>query len=111
MFVISFDVRDRPVSIARVYSEPTLFDEPTRAVMNVTQSPAALVISKLLPADSGLYKCRADFRRSPTKHALWNLTVIGQCQTGSHSVKNYKQEKKIFLSSKKCKKVSILYIF
>ena len=54
-FVSSFDVRDRPLSIARIYSEPTLFDEPTRAVMNVTQSPAALVISKLLPADSGRF--------------------------------------------------------
>ena len=49
----SFDVRDRPMSIARVYSDQTLFDEPTRAVMNVTRSPASLTISKLIPADSG----------------------------------------------------------
>ena len=41
------------MSIARVYSDQTLFDEPTRAVMNVTTSPAALIISKLIPADSG----------------------------------------------------------
>ena len=51
--LFSFDVRDRPMSIARVYSDQTLFDEPTRAVMNVTRSPASLTISKLIPADSG----------------------------------------------------------
>ena len=48
-----FDVRDRPLSIARVYSDQTLFDEPTRAVMKVNQRPAALVISNLIPADEG----------------------------------------------------------
>ena len=41
------------MSIARVYSDQTLFDEPTRAVMNVTRTPASLLISKLIPADSG----------------------------------------------------------
>ena len=48
-----FDVRDRPLRIARVYSDQTLFDEPTRAVMKVNQKPAALVISNLIPADEG----------------------------------------------------------
>ena len=52
--LFGFDVRDRPMSIARVYSDQTLFDEPTRAVMNVTRDPASLLISKLIPADSGL---------------------------------------------------------
>jgi hypothetical protein len=74
--VYTFDVRDRPLSIARVYSDQTLFDEPTRAVMRVSSTPAALVISSLIPADQGLYKCRADFKKSPTKHFLLNLTVI-----------------------------------
>ena len=55
--LFSFDVRDRPMSIARVYSDQTLFDEPTRAVMNVTRSPASLTISKLIPADSGDTHC------------------------------------------------------
>ena len=32
---LSFDVRDRPVANAQVYSDQTLFDEPTRAVMKV----------------------------------------------------------------------------
>ena len=120
------------MSVARVYSDQTLFDEPTRASMNVSSSPAALVISKLIPADAGirttrhysknpvnptnknifnlhnetkckatwllditsshgtgLYKCRVDFKRSPTKHALWNLTVIGK-NYSSNIVHSYK---------------------
>ena len=52
-----FDVRDRPLSIARVYSDQTLFDEPTRAVMKVNPRPAALVISNLIPADEGDLFC------------------------------------------------------
>lgn len=55
-----FDVRERPLSIARVYADQTLFDEPTRAVMNVNIEPAALIISKLIPADEGNVSDRID---------------------------------------------------
>ncbi|XP_023339082.1 nephrin, partial [Eurytemora carolleeae] len=74
--VYTFDVRNRSPGSARHYSDRTLFDEPTRAVMRAVVEPSALVISNLIPGDQGVYKCRADFKRSPTKHNLLNLTVI-----------------------------------
>ena len=69
-----FDVRDRPMSIARVYSDQTLFDEPTRAVMNVTAQPAQLIISKLIPADSG----KSHSSRIAERRSDWSLKIRRQ---------------------------------
>ena len=63
-----------------MYSDQTLFDEPTRAVMNVTSDPATLVISQLIPADSGgetsinRYEIYYD-KRLPVRGGIKVLTV------------------------------------
>lgn len=39
---------------------------------------ARLVIQSLRPEDRGLYKCRTDFKKSPTKNYKRNLTILGK---------------------------------
>ena len=46
--------------------------------MRVDPRPAALVINNIIPGDEGVYKCRADFKKSPTKHYVVNVTIISE---------------------------------
>ncbi|KAK7595055.1 hypothetical protein V9T40_001488 [Parthenolecanium corni] len=46
----------------------------SRAFFNVDES--VLVIERVMEADSGQYKCRIDFEKSPTKNYVVNLSVI-----------------------------------
>jgi hypothetical protein len=39
---------------------------------------AILVLSLLRPEDEGVYKCRADFKRSPTKNNRMFLSILGE---------------------------------
>ncbi|XP_050738586.1 hemicentin-1-like [Eriocheir sinensis] len=48
----------------------------SRANLEVESSPALLRVSRLHLADSGLYKCRVDFKLQPTKTTRVNLTVV-----------------------------------
>ncbi|XP_069163229.1 protein turtle homolog A [Procambarus clarkii] len=48
----------------------------SRAVLEVTTSPALLRVSNLGLADQGLYTCRVDFKVQPTKTTRVNLTVV-----------------------------------
>ncbi|GLV36158.1 sidestep VIII [Carabus blaptoides fortunei] len=47
-----------------------------RAYMRVTPTDAKLTLDPVQADDEGTYRCRADFRRSPTKTSNVNLTVI-----------------------------------
>ena len=49
-----------------------------RVDFDVDASPSALVVNDIRPEDQGLYRCRVDFKKSPTKNARTNLTVISK---------------------------------
>ena len=40
---------------------------------------ARLVVETVLATDAGAYKCRTDFRRSPTRNQLVVLAVLSEC--------------------------------
>lgn len=75
----SFDVRDAKYEQQGSH----LVDEQKfgkRAYFQAkAQSLAALVVDNTTSADSGLYRCRVDFNKSPTRNARVQLRVIGKC--------------------------------
>lgn len=51
-----------------------------RAYFQAAARPAAaLIIDNTTNADSGLYRCRVDFHKSPTRNARVQLRVISKC--------------------------------
>lgn len=73
----SFDVRGRQFGQARLWSSPLAFGP--RAYFSSTSHPAQLKIDNVRLEDEGVYRCRVDFRNSPTRNLKINLTVIGKC--------------------------------
>lgn len=72
--IYSFDGRGRPVGQELVYSSSAAFG--TRAFFRTATTPAELVVDNLAVDDEGIYRCRVDFRNSPTRNVKVNLTVI-----------------------------------
>lgn len=74
VFVYSFDARTSDFD-ARSHR----FDRKTpgrRAYFQSSAIPAALVIDEAQDMDSGAYRCRVDFDRSPTRHYRIQLKII-----------------------------------
>lgn len=72
--IYSFDVRGRLYGQPKLWSSPGMFG--TRAFFRTATKPAQLLVDDLKVEDEGLYRCRVDFRNSPTRNAKINLTVI-----------------------------------
>ncbi|XP_029055786.1 neural cell adhesion molecule 2 isoform X1 [Osmia lignaria lignaria] len=73
--IYSFDVRGRrQFHNARLWSSPTALGP--RAFFFPVSNPAHLSIEKLESRDEGIYRCRVDFKNSPTRKQKTNLTVI-----------------------------------
>ncbi|VVD00646.1 unnamed protein product [Leptidea sinapis] len=56
------------------WSDPSTLG--ARASFRTSTMPALLVLTKIRPEDSGQYRCRVDFIKSPTKNTRLNLTVL-----------------------------------
>jgi len=74
--IYSVDARGRQIAQAKLWSDPYVFGE--RAVMRTDVKPAKLEIDPLESTDGGVYRCRVDFRNSPTKNQKINLAVVGE---------------------------------
>ncbi|KAK9497542.1 hypothetical protein O3M35_004243 [Rhynocoris fuscipes] len=70
----SFDVRGRNYGQAKLWSSPTAFGD--RAFFRTATETAQLRVDDLRLSDEGIYRCRVDFRNSPTRNSKINLTVI-----------------------------------
>ncbi|XP_059473579.1 hemicentin-2-like isoform X5 [Neocloeon triangulifer] len=70
----SFDVRGRPFNKAALWSDKNVFGN--RAYFATVTKPAHLTLTKVQLDDEGAYRCRVDFKNSPTRNFQINLTVI-----------------------------------
>ncbi|XP_060805155.1 synaptogenesis protein syg-2 [Amyelois transitella] len=72
--IYSFDVRGRSFNKALQWSDPGAFGP--RAYFATVARPAALSLSSVQLDDEGVYRCRVDFKNSPTRNFQIKLTVI-----------------------------------
>ncbi|CAG4932295.1 unnamed protein product [Parnassius apollo] len=72
--IYSFDVRGRSFSKALQWSDPGAFGP--RAYFATISRPASLTLSSVQLDDEGFYRCRVDFKNSPTRNFQIRLIVI-----------------------------------
>ena len=75
VFVYSFDVRGRAFTKALHWSDPRIFGP--RAYFVTISKPATLNLDSVQLDDEGIYRCRVDFKNSPSRSVQINLSVIG----------------------------------
>ncbi|KMQ92982.1 protein turtle a-like protein [Lasius niger] len=73
-YLTVFDVRGRAFNKALNWSDSTAVGP--RAYFVTVTKPAALSLEAVQLDDEGVYRCRVDFKNSPTKNFQVNLTVI-----------------------------------
>ncbi|CAH0596489.1 unnamed protein product [Chrysodeixis includens] len=70
----SFDVRGRSFNKALHWSDPLAFGR--RAYFVTMSRPSALTVDAVQLDDEGIYRCRVDFKNSPTRNFQIKLNVV-----------------------------------
>uniref|UniRef100_A0A2H1WVI8 SFRICE_023342 n=1 Tax=Spodoptera frugiperda TaxID=7108 RepID=A0A2H1WVI8_SPOFR len=82
--VPAFDVRGRSFNKALQWSDPLAFGP--RAYFATVARPAALTLDTVQLDDEGIYRCRVDFKNSPTRNFQIRLSVIDGSPDGTQSL-------------------------
>ncbi|KAF2880740.1 hypothetical protein ILUMI_25440 [Ignelater luminosus] len=72
--VIWFDSRDKPLEQGKHWADETVLGG--RAFFRYNDHPSKLTIDIVKESDGGIYQCRVDFLRTPTRNIKVNVTVI-----------------------------------
>ena len=75
--------RGRPPGSGKHWSAEPTFGFGSRANFRLSsggtkKGGTALVIKSVSLMDEGVYRCRVDYRNSPTRNMKLNLTVVGE---------------------------------
>lgn len=76
----SLDIRDRPLQDGSHWSEKRILGG--RAYYTTEPPYSFLILESVKEEDVGVYRCRVDFKISPTRNSLVNLTIIGESSQG-----------------------------
>ena len=71
-----FDARGRPLQQAVHWADQNVLKN--KAHFYYDSEPPALRIKKIKKEEGGLYRCRVDFQKSPTRNWRIDLQVIGK---------------------------------
>ncbi|GAB0098066.1 IGv domain-containing protein [Sergentomyia squamirostris] len=74
--IYSFDVRTSKLEKGSHWVDEKNFGR--RAYFQAAVQPASLTIESTKSSDSGMYRCRVDFHKSPTRNARVQLKVISK---------------------------------
>lgn len=70
------DVRERDTKSAKRWSDETVF--ANRAYFIFEKLPGELAVQSVRESDTGIYRCRVDFKVAQTRNIKVNLTIIGK---------------------------------